>query len=332
MFWYTGPFLILATVPLLYYAVGPVASLATIGILLAVLLGAEWVSGRGEVLKTTGGPYGHRLLPYAYIPLQLSVTGWAIVVAKQTTSFGIVWLGLSLGVTAGVFGMLTAHEMIHGRSRGERLLGTAMLTGMAYRHFRIAHAYGHHRWAGTEHDAATARLGESCYAFLGRTLAGQFREAYEIECRRCRVRGRSLAANRVLQDIVATTLLLCAIAYFVGVPGLAFFVIQSAVAILVLEMFNYVAHYGLSRRKLADGRFEPIGDHHSWNSSNVAANLLLFNMGRHSFHHRRPAAPYQELGYVRTAPELPAGYAGSILLAFIPPLWRRVMDPRVRER
>ena len=52
-------------------------------------------------------------------------------------------------------------------------------------------------------------------------------------------------------------------------------------------------------------------------------------MGRHSDHHRRPAAPFEQLRRLDAAPELPAGYAGSILLAFVPPLWRRVMDKRV---
>jgi alkane 1-monooxygenase len=51
-------------------------------------------------------------------------------------------------------------------------------------------------------------------------------------------------------------------------------------------------------------------------------------MGRHSDHHRRPAAAYQALSEIGNAPELPLGYAGSILLALVPPLWRRVMDPR----
>jgi len=98
----------------------------------------------------------------------------------------------------------------------------------------------------------------------------------------------------------------------------------------VLELFNYIAHYGLARRVALNGVLEPFGDQHSWNSSNVFANTIIFNMGRHSDHHRRPAALYQDLRYMNHAPELPADYAGSILLALVPPLWRRVMDPAVK--
>jgi alkane 1-monooxygenase len=124
---------------------------------------------------------------------------------------------------------------------------------------------------------------------------------------------------------------LAAVAALWGAKGVLFFVLQSFVAVTVLELFNYIAHYGLRRSADAAGRFEPLADRHSWNSSNVLVNLLIFNMGRHSYHHARPSISYQDLRYVRTAPELPAGYAGSILLALLPPLWRRVMDVRVAE-
>ncbi len=220
--------------------------------------------------------------------------------------------------------MLTAHEMAHSKSRGERMLATWMLSGMAYRHFRIAHVHFHHRWAATELDSATARLGEGFYAFLARTVPGQFLEAWRFERKRCA--GRPLFDNRSVVDVAATVLILGAIFAIWGLAGAAFFAAQSAVAIVVLELFNYIAHYGLRRRSDTAGRIEPLGDRHSWNSSNVLVNLLIFNMGRHSYHHRRPAAAYESLQFIGGAPELPAGYAGSILLALVPPLWRRVMD------
>ncbi len=101
-------------------------------------------------------------------------------------------------------------------------------------------------------------------------------------------------------------------------------------AIAVLEMFNYVAHYGLIRERDAGRRLEPFAPHHSWNSSNVLANPVIFNRGRLSDHHTRPSVPYQALRYIEEAPELPAGYAGSILLALVPPLWRWIVDPKVQ--
>jgi alkane 1-monooxygenase len=201
-----------------------------------------------------------------------------------------------------------------------------MLSGMLYRHFRIAHVHVHHRWAATEHDSATARLGEGFYAFLARTVPGQFLEAWRFERRRC---GEKPAyENRAISDIAVSLVTLTLIFALWDWRGAAFFVVQSAIAITVLELFNYIAHYGLTRRTDPLRRIEPLNDSHSWNSSNVLVNLLIFNMGRHSYHHRKPAAPYENLEYIHSAPELPAGYAGSILLALVPPLWHRVMDEK----
>ena len=329
MLLYGGPFLLLASIPVFYYALGAAGPLLTIGLLLAVLIGAEFVSPRGGVIRGASNPGRYRILFYVYVPLQLASIIWAIDASAHTTALGAVGLILSVGIVTGVFGMLAAHELVHSRSRGARVLGGTMLSGMTYRHFRVAHVYFHHRYAATERDSATARLGEGFYAFLIRTVAGQFREAWHFE--KARPGTRSFLGNRAVNDLAVTILLYVAIFIVWGTPGTVVFLAQSAIAITVLELFNYIAHYGLGRRADFTGRLEPLGDHHSWNSSNVLVNLLIFNMGRHSYHHRKPGASYQELQFVATAPELPAGYAGSILLALVPPLWRRVMDGQIEK-
>jgi alkane 1-monooxygenase len=97
----------------------------------------------------------------------------------------------------------------------------------------------------------------------------------------------------------------------------------------LLEVVNYLEHYGLLRQKREDGRYERCRPEHSWNSNNVASNVLLYHLQRHSDHHANPTRRYQALRHVEEAPQLPTGYAGMIVLAWIPPLWRRVMDPRL---
>ena len=321
---YAGPYLFLASVPALYYGLGPAAPFLTIAALLVVLLGAELTAPRGDVASASTSPRGFRVLVLGYIPLQVAAVAWATWLSPHLGAWSFAALAGALGVTLGVFGVLAAHDAVHSGDRREALLGLALLTAMSYRHFRIAHVHGHHRWAGTEKDAATARLSESFYGFLGRTLAGQFAEAWAFEQRRA-----GLLRNRVLGDLVVMAIVLAAIAALFGPRAVAFFLAQSAMAITVLELFNYIAHYGLARRLDAEGRRERLSERHSWNSSNVLANALIFNMGRHACHHERPAAPFQALA-TRPGPELPLGYAGSILLALAPPLWRRVMDPRAR--
>jgi alkane 1-monooxygenase len=93
---------------------------------------------------------------------------------------------------------------------------------------------------------------------------------------------------------------------------------------------NYIEHYGLERRELRPGVYERVTPAHSWNASQWLTNVLLFNLQRHSDHHAYPIRPYYALRHHPDAPQLPTGYAGMALLAMVPPLWRRVMDPRVR--
>jgi len=323
---FVGPFAYAASIPALYYVGGPSAPFLTVLALLAALIGAELVAERGQGPDIAEDAWLFRVLPNLYVPVQLAVIAWAVVVAPHASAAGFAALALSVGVTTGVFGVLAAHELVHSHARAERVLGLLMLTGMSYRHFRIAHVYGHHRWAATERDPASARLGESFYAFLPRTVAAQFADAWAFEAGR----GRALWDNRIARDVVTMAALYLALWAGLGPRAAAMLAAESAIGIIVLELFNYIAHYGLTRRSTARGH-EPFSAAHSWNSSNALANALIFNMGRHSSHHARPAASFERLEWVAEAPELPAGYAGSILLALVPPLWRRVMDPAVQK-
>jgi len=325
---YCGPFVMLGSIPVFCAVFGPAGPWLTIALLLLALVGAEALWARGEPIQPRQSRRAFRLLAFVYVPLQLIEIVWAMHAAVHQSPAGYLALLFSTGILTGVFGMLTAHELIHSKSRIEKAFGTAMLTGMCHRHFRVSHIHGHHRHAGTHNDPSTARYGEGFYAFLWRTVPGQIVDAWRHEKRRSEKRG--VLANRVYGDVAVMTAIFAAIAMTWGWKASVFFAVQSAVAVITLELFNYIAHYGLSRRAMGDGRLEPFDDRHSWNSSNVFANTIIFNMGRHSDHHRRPTAHYQDLHYVRAAPELPAGYAGSILLAMVPPLWRRVMDPAVQ--
>ena len=334
---YCAPFFFLIAVPALYYLAGPIAPLATIVVLVMALLSVEWILPRFqraskayEIEDTT--TVSSRILPVLYIPTQLSVLAWTlwIVSGPQLTLWGGLSLILSLGVVAGVFGMLAAHELAHSPNRVHRAFAFAMLLGTANPQFRIAHIYGHHRFAGMQRDVATARLGESFYAFLARTLPQQWTQSFAFERARCARRGLGLVHNRAFRDAVCLTLILVTLVLF-SPRSAIFYVAESAVAIVVLELFNYIAHYGLVRGRRPDGSHLPLSDAHSWNSSNAVANLLIFNMGRHSDHHRRPITSFECLAPIPGAPELPAGYSGSILLALVPFWWRRVMDPCVHN-
>jgi alkane 1-monooxygenase len=265
---------------------------------------------------------GSRALLQLYVPAQIALLVWGLfTAARETRVSAFIGLALMTGAVAGVFGMLTAHELIHSRRHGERALGTILLTAVAYPHFRLSHLMGHHRRAALPSDPATARRGESAYRFILRSIIGQFAEAWE--------HGRRRRVNPVALGLaVVLALWSCALAAG-GWRALLFLAAVSAVAIAILELFNYVAHYGLARRVVADGAVEPLGPQHSWNTARRLSNWLLLNGGRHSDHHRAPALGFSRLVDDDAAPQLPSGLGGAILLALVPPLWRRVMDPRV---
>jgi alkane 1-monooxygenase len=262
---------------------------------------------------------GSRWFPRIYVVLQLAATAGAAILAASPSTSVLEALGLTLsaGVTAGVFGFVAAHELIHSSDRRERALGLTFLASVFYMQFRIAHLYGHHRRAATAEDPASARLGESIYAFIVRSVAGQFREAWRFEVRRSRRNRMILYLGIELAFVLALALM--------SWHALLFVVAVAAIAVTLLEGFNYIAHYGLSRQA-----GERLGPQHSWNSRRRMNNAALLNMGRHSDHHRHSCRSYDELNAVRGSAELPSGYAAALLSALVPPLWRSIMDPRAK--
>jgi alkane 1-monooxygenase len=327
---YLTPFAFLALLPVGGWLGGAWTFMAAAAIPLC-LVGLDAGLGDEAARAPVRNGRAARLIPRVYIVLQLAVTTWAAVFAARrgTGLLEAAGLAVSCGVTTGVFGFVAAHEMIHSRDWRDRALGLTLLATVFYMQFRIAHVYGHHRRAATSADPATARLGESLYAFVLRSIAGQVREAWTFELQRLRRARRPAISfgNRMIGYAAIEAAFLLAL-LFLDTRIFAFFAATAVVAIFLLESFNYVAHYGLRRSMTAQGRVEPLRPQHSWNSSRLINNAALFNMGRHSDHHRRATSPYAQLEAISGAADLPAGYAAALLTALVPPLWRRIMDRR----
>jgi alkane 1-monooxygenase len=116
----------------------------------------------------------------------------------------------------------------------------------------------------------------------------------------------------------------------IGLYGFDMVLVLIPVAIwgaFQLTSANYVEHYGIQRLKTANGNYENCQPHHSWNSNHLISNLVLFQLQRHSDHHAHPGRSYQSLRDFPELPRLPSGYFGMFFLAYLPPLWYRVMDP-----
>jgi alkane 1-monooxygenase len=274
----------------------------------------------------------YRAIVVAFIPFQFAATiiGCALAASVPLSATG--WLGLVLTV-GGINGVAinTAHELGHKRPRWERWLSRITLAPVAYGHFYVEHNRGHHLRVATPEDPASARMGESFWAFLPRTMIGSLRSAWHIEATSLAARG--LPAwhwrNEVLQAWGMTAVLFGALAWAFGPKVLVFLAVQAFYGASLLEVVNYIEHYGLLRAKRADGRREPCNVTHSWNTSHVLSNLFLYQLQRHSDHHAHPGRRYQALRHFAESPQLPSGYPAMLLLAYVPPLWFRVMDPRV---
>lgn len=279
-----------------------------------------------------------RLATWSAIPLQSGLLLWgaAAVMKPGAPLLELIGTVLAVGITGGVIGINVAHELVHRASRLDRTLGKLLLMMVCYFHWATEHVAGHHRRVATPEDPATARLGESLPAFLVRSVAQTFASSWRIEAQRNARRGvRSPLKNPMLWGALASCSIAAAMYVGFGWQAMWFFVAQSAVAIAFLETINYIEHYGLERRLMRPGVYERVTPLHSWNASQWLTNALLFNLQRHSDHHAFAARPYYQLRHHPEAPQLPTGYAGMALLAMVPPLWRRVMDPRVaahRER
>lgn len=274
----------------------------------------------------------YRRLTYATVPLHfvtLILAAW-YAGTQDLSAAGILALALVAGMTAGL-AINTGHELGHKNSQLEKWLAKFVLAVPAYGHFTIDHNLGHHRNVSTPADPASARMGESIYRFARREIPGAFREAWAIELDRLKRRGRPAwhPNNQILQSYLVTAVLNAGLIAAFGWVMVPFLLVHHAAAYWQLTSANYVEHYGLLREKNDTGRYERCEPRHSWNSNHVFSNLVLFHLERHSDHHANPLRRYQALRHCDDAPQLPNGYFGVYLLAYVPALWFRVMDKRL---
>jgi alkane 1-monooxygenase len=315
VFWFYGPVLIFGIFPLL-----------------DALGGLDPSNPPDSVIKWLEQDRYYRWVIYMYLPIQYA----GLIFACWMWSHGglstveSIGLALTVAMVAGI-AINTAHELGHKRTTHERWLSRVALAQTGYGHFFIEHNRGHHVRVATPEDPASARLGESFYAFWPRTVLGSLRSAWRLERTRLQRTGHGpwTLRNDILNAWAMSLVLFAGLAIAFGPVVLPYLLIQAVVGFSLLEVVNYLEHYGLLRQRREDGRYERTRPEHSWNSNNVVSNVLLYHLQRHSDHHANPVRRYQALRHVDEAPQLPTGYAGMILIAAIPPLWRRIMDRRL---
>jgi alkane 1-monooxygenase len=240
-------------------------------------------------------------------------------------------IALSLGIALGTNGINVGHELGHRQGSPERFLGKLLLLPSFYMHFYVEHNYGHHLNAATPEDPATAKYNQSVYGFWLTTVVGQYRSAWRIQADLLRRAGRGFFSvyNDMFWYLVITSAYLCLLYYLFGATGLVLLTASGIIGFLLLETVNYIEHYGLLRQKLPSGRYERVREIHSWNSNHIVGRVVLYELTRHSDHHYKSSKKYQVLDYHEQSPNLPFGYPTSMVLALVPPLWFRIMNPRI---
>lgn len=315
VFWFWGPIFAFVLVPLA-----------------DVLIGDDPSNPPEEIAAALQADPWYRWIVLAYLPAQYAVLAWSLWYASSHDIgwVGLAGLGSTLGIVTGV-GINAAHELGHKREDLEHWASKVALAPTLYGHFFVEHNWGHHKRVATREDPASSRMGESYYRYWPRTVVGSLRSAWGIERTRLRRKGARVLShhNRVLHAWAFSVVVWAATVALGGPRLLVVLAVQAVVGFSLLEAVNYVEHYGLLRQEDSRGRYERVTPKHSWNNNHVVTNLLLYQLQRHSDHHENPARRFVALRHVDEAPQLPAGYAAMILLALVPPLWRRVMDPRL---
>jgi alkane 1-monooxygenase len=276
----------------------------------------------------------HRGVLWMHALLQAGLLGLGLWLASGLGVHGalawpaVVALGIGVGSVTGSQGITYAHELGHGKRRADRALGWFLMGSVLYAHFMVEHYRGHHPRAATHDDPASARRGESLWRFLPRTLGGSLVSAWRLEAQFLAQRRRGWWRSALLWVTLAQAGWLALLWLWLGGHALLFWAVQAAYAVFLLESINYIEHYGLQRR--VDGvRREPFGMQHAWNADHWLTNSFIANLQRHSDHHMHAWKPYPELQPL-PGPQLPTGYAGCIFAASVPPLWFRLMEPRLQ--
>ena len=259
------------------------------------------------------------------------LSGWSgvdlLAARDATTDWQHTWALLITGLMIGMVGTITGHELTHRTWDPVSLwVGRWLLAFSFDVGFAIEHVYGHHRYVSTLNDPATAPRGRSVYAhIIISTVRGNL-SAWHIEASRLKRRGLPVLSrhNAYLRGLAMSAALVLAAGLMGGAQAALFFVACALAGKALLEIVNYMEHYGIVRDPA-----QPVQPRHSWNTNRRVSSWTMFNLTRHSHHHAQGEVPYQDLQPYPDAPMMIGGYLTTIVVALIPPLWHALMTPKV---
>ena len=288
----------------------------TLPLLLLMLTGVAWVFGTGDPLGIAG--------------IVTHYTGYDIVAARnQSTMVDYIGAIFNISIVIAFTGTNVGHELTHRTwDPVSMFIGRWLLASSLDAQFSIEHVYGHHVNIATTKDPATAVRGQNIYGFIVRSALGQIGSAWHLEKDRLKKHGRGALTwhNKILRGHLMAATLAVGAYQIGGLTGMGGFLLCALGAKVILEVINFLEHYGLCR---VIGK--PVQPRHSWNSNAKMSGYLLFNLTRHSDHHANGDKPFWTLLPYPDAPVMPYGYITMLLIALVPPAWERLMTPLLQD-
>jgi alkane 1-monooxygenase len=239
----------------------------------------------------------------------------------------------SVGIVIGTCGINVAHELGHRKSKFDQSMAQLLLTPALYTHFFVEHNRGHHKYVATTFDPATAQKGEILYFFWFKSIAKSYASAWKIQKVLLNKRKESFWSlkNTMLNLTILLFLYVLILLALFNLSSVLIIVCSGIVGVFLLETINYLEHYGLRRNILVNSGFERVKPKHSWNANFNFGRIVLYELTRHSDHHYLASKKYQLLDHCEDSPQLPFGYPAMMLVALIPRLWFKIMDPLLPE-
>jgi NAD(P)H-flavin reductase/ferredoxin len=283
-------------------------------ILSAIVFAAVWSASPGD-------PLGVGALIHQYFGYD------ALAARAATTTGGHISIFVLTGLMIGMIGTITGHELTHRTwDPISMLIGRWLLAFSFDTTFAIEHVYGHHRYVSTVEDPATAPRGRNVYHHIvASTIKGNI-SAWKIEADRLRKKRLPVFSwhNAMIRGELMSAALVASSFAMGGITGGVFFIACALWGKSLLEIVNYMEHYGMVRNPAT-----PVQPRHSWNTNRRISSWTMFNLTRHSHHHAQGEVPYQDLKPYADAPMMVSGYLTTIMIAMVPPLWHKLMTPKV---
>ena len=182
--------------------------------------------------------------------------------------------------------------------------------------------------ASTQGDEASARMGESYFAFVARFAMGSFMKSLKSMCGSTQNTEKQF--RRDTDDLTklscAAVCILIGAYVLAGFSLVAFIVGQAVIALWQITATEYAEHYGMLRKENTGTTEENSSREYVWKANGTLNNALLSVRIEHA-----SSTGSASHGSGREFLELPYGFNLLTIIALWPSRWFALVDARLAE-